>query len=87
MAEVEGRGSLRLVPNPSNGGVRLDLIGQEGALLLEVMDASGRSLLAQSLAAGTRTTWLDLGTWADGVYLVSVRNADGRSVQRLVLQH
>lgn len=87
VAEVEGRGSLRLVPNPSNGGVRLDLIGQEGALLLEVMDASGRSLLAQMLAAGTRTTWLDLGTWADGVYLVSVRNADGRSVQRLVLQH
>ncbi len=68
---------LSLSPNPASGRVRVETGGRRVAAYA-VTDASGRCVAAG--AAGE----IDLGAFAPGVYLVTVRTDSGRSSAKLV---
>ncbi len=76
--------SFSLSPNPSTGLVQLQTPQSLEATNLVVSDISGRELLRQNHASGH--DFIDLSHLPLGVYVVSLRSAQGISSQRLVLQ-
>lgn len=79
---------LLLAPNPTHGPMRIVGAARLGAsLVIEVMDAAGRSLRrepAQALREGVLE--MDLAGLADGAYLLVLHGASGRAAAR-VLKH
>ncbi len=80
--------SLALAPNPTpDGRIRLTLTGYRQPVTLAVLDALGRAVLSQTVAApdpaGAVQT-LDLGAAPAGVYVLRVLTAGGVDVRRLV---
>jgi len=82
-------GSLQVGPNPLARGfatMRYSL-PQAGVVNLHVFDVTGRSVFAQTLAAGRNgTATLDLRELTAGVYLVKVVSDNFTASQRLVVQ-
>lgn len=82
-------GSLQIGPNPLAHGfatMRYNL-PQAGLVSLHVYDVTGRSVYAQTLAAGrSGTANLDLRELTAGVYLVKVVSDNFTASQRLVVQ-
>ena len=80
--------AMHLTPNPASTEVqvRIENLGETGGDLT-VLDAQGRWILRQKVAAGQNQVALMSDRWSAGVYMV-VLQADGkRTVQRLVVQH
>jgi hypothetical protein len=79
--------SLTLFPNPTaDGKVTLQLSGYPKAVQLTVIDALGRVVLTQKVAAGQSQTQLDLSGTATGVYLLRATTEGGTDVRRIVRQ-
>ena len=75
-----------LFPNPSGGTVTLAGIPEyQGSGTLRVFDARGVEVYTRSLAGQTVLS-MDLGGLPGGLYIVEIRTATGRGVQRLRLQ-
>jgi hypothetical protein len=56
--------------------------------MLDVYDAAGQKVLAQTITAGRAgTTSLDLSKLQAGVYIVKVNAGNFSSTQKLVVQH
>lgn len=70
-----------LFPSPANASVELRAMEPFAAALVELCDASGRSVLRQQVAGATAT--LDVSGLPNGAYSVRV----GDRVQRLVVAH
>jgi hypothetical protein len=85
-----GSPSFAIAPNPLSGGfatVRYSL-PKAGLATLNVFDVTGRTVLAQTLAAGrTGTASLDLRKLEAGVYLVKVTTEGFSTTQKLVVEH
>ena len=69
-------GTVTLVPNPATSNVRL--LGLYASQTLHVYGSDGRLVYAGPATGSDQT--LEVGGWAAGLYLVHVRNADGRLV-------
>ena len=76
---------LTVQPNPSNGAFQLIPSGDGTPMTITVYDATGRAVKAAFVAAGTRTTTLDLGDAAAGVYyLLATREGQQRILKLMV---
>lgn len=79
--------SLHVFPNPTTDGyLTLQLSGYPKAVQLTVLDALGRVVLTQKVAAGQAQTQLDLSGVATGVYLLRATTDGGTDVLRIVRQ-
>jgi hypothetical protein len=81
--------SIRLVPNPASGVVRLHFQGvRPGAYQLAVHDALGRQCQRAALSVGSPQAVLPLSLagLAPGIYSVHVYNADAHCQLRLVVR-
>ena len=77
--------SLQLFPNPTTTGLlTLQLSGYSKAVQLTVLDALGRVVLTQKVAAGQVQTQLDLSGSATGVYLLRATTDGGTEIRRIV---
>ena len=74
VSEVNYNESLRLYPNPANGAIYIELSGNEGEL--ELYDGRG-AMLRKEKVRGTRKV-LPVGELAAGVYIISVKDAEGK---------
>jgi PKD repeat protein len=73
--------SLRVWPNPGSGIFRIE--GLHGAELVEVMDATGRSISRRATNDPDALS-IDLSEQPDGLYLLRLTGRDGVAVRRLV---
>ncbi|MBK6341349.1 MAG: T9SS type A sorting domain-containing protein [Flavobacteriales bacterium] len=84
--EERSPAELLLTPNPTHGQVRISGADRVGAsLMIEVMDASGRSLHrqpAQVLPDGSLDA--DLSGLADGAYMIVLHGGTGRAAARVL---
>ena len=70
-------------PNPASGAMVVD-VPQGGNYTLTLLDLSGRKVLSQN-ASGTQTKFSLEGV-SSGVYLLQLQNANGVSVQKIVVE-
>jgi hypothetical protein len=86
---VVGRAFFTIAPNPlvRTATVRYALPGA-GFTTLDVYDAAGQKVLAQTIAGGrVGTTSLDLSKLQAGVYIIKVDAGDFSGTQKFVVQH
>ena len=80
---------LSVMPNPTEGTVRVRMDLREGAAVSYVVrDAVGRSIMGQELGirGGELTLALDLSGQAAGIYLLEVRTGDELAQSRIIKQ-
>jgi hypothetical protein len=83
--ENEGRGKLKLFPNPAQNTVRFEIPDKNERIeQVEIYDLNGRMVQAQNL--NSLQAAIDVSGLQRGVYLVKARTADGVYSQKLVLQ-
>lgn len=86
ISEAQSTGTIALVPNPTNGSVVVTLpAAKSGTTDLRVMDAIGRTIVQQTIVAGTERITLDMTGHREGLYFVEATSAGVRMVERLVL--
>jgi hypothetical protein len=73
-----------LFPNPTTGNVSVVFSEAVGSAQIHIMDNVGRKLFS-TVSSGTSAS-LDLSTYADGVYIITV-TANGRRFQHSVVKH
>ncbi|GAA4382370.1 ESPR-type extended signal peptide-containing protein [Hymenobacter koreensis] len=79
--------SLQVYPTPTTDGkATLELSGYRKPAELTVLDATGRVVYRQVLAAGTTRLALDLSAQPTGVYLLRLTTEGGSDTRRLVRQ-
>jgi hypothetical protein len=78
-------GSLRLMPNPASGHVRLDLGSVAGRAEVVVRDATGRIVLAKVFSSVASPLDVDLAACAPGLHVVHVLHAGGTFAERLIV--
>ena len=78
---------LRLVPNPAQDALRLQLTGGKDAFLsgYTVYNTRGQLLLNKKLTEDSRTHVLDTHTWDEGVYIIRVSTGDQVLSSRAVI--
>jgi len=84
----ERRLGLHLSPNPATSQVQIftENMG-EGGSELRVLDAQGRLMWQQKMAARQQQVSLDLGErWESGLYLVMLRSGGNVAIKRLAVQ-
>lgn len=82
--------SLRVFPNPTNGlvNVRFHLYGMSSDASLQVTDLLGRNLYTQNLAGfeGNYNEAVDLSTYDDGIYILTLQVGENISHRKIVLR-
>ena len=78
---------LRVFPNPASGSVQVHFEGSAGSgASLELIDATGRSILDQRLIAGASGALLDLNGVPTGCYFLRISSPERpQVVERLVV--
>ena len=84
IAELAGS-TVSLFPNPTNGVVTVDLADIKGRTELTLSDATGRVVLT-TVTSNERIV-LDASTLPNGIYLMTLRNANEVMSTRLSVQH
>ena len=77
--------AVSLFPNPTNGVVTVDLSGITGRTELSLSDASGRVVM--SAVSSNERLVLDASTLPNGIYVMTLRNANAVMSTRLSVQH
>lgn len=79
-------GSIDVYPNPSKGQYNISLENIEGMVELNVVDVRGREVYNRSMVlGGQRSVYqIDLSGFANGVYTLSIRTANGSKTQKLI---
>lgn len=76
---------IGIAPNPTTGQFTLHLPQNAQPRVLAVLDATGRTVLVQSIANTSSPITMDLGNLGNSLYFVHVTFADGtRAVERVV---
>jgi hypothetical protein len=71
---------LHIFPNPTKTSVTVDYALENGnGASMRVIDATGRVIHSGTLSADAASVTLDVSTWAPGIYMVSVFNAEGKA--------
>lgn len=84
--DIEGRGKLKLYPNPAQNTVRFEAPDKNQSVeQIEIFDLHGRRVKSQKLN-GLHTA-IDVSNLHRGVYLVKARTNDAVYSQTLVLVH
>ena len=78
--------SLRLYPNPTSGTIYLHAEQLSGTATVEIIDALGRVIHSQRIESSTIYTSIDLSPYATGVYTLTLRDAAGTTMRRIVKQ-
>ncbi len=74
-----------LAPNPAKERVQLDLFFAEGAVQVEVLDLTGRTVLSTQFPDGRAAVALDLTALGNGSYLVRASQNGQAAMQRLLI--
>lgn len=78
--------SIRLIPNPTNGLVSITTdLNSTKELQLSIYNALGEVILSRQFAGTDSKLNLDLSSYPNGVYTVSISNGADRIVKRLIL--
>lgn len=75
---------IRIWPNPSNGRVNVDLSSMNEKVDVEITDAAGKMILAQSLNGGSISN-LEL-TGEQGIYFIKLRTDSMHQVKALIIE-
>ncbi|MGY2134892.1 T9SS type A sorting domain-containing protein [Hymenobacter sp. HD11105] len=81
---------LQVWPNPTRGGVTLQLpaAAPRTGLLLQVLDATGRLVVAQPLVVGASgKVTVELGAQPPGLYYLRVQGSQGEALGQRVVLH
>ncbi len=84
--EQEAAGELVVFPNPTNGLLNIQVEGLSGMARLQLTDGVGRPVVQQVIPSSTPTWVMDLGGYANGVYMLTIDHDGGRLVRRVLLQ-
>ena len=89
MSSEEGQqeNQLRIYPNPTNGEVKIELLGKQNELNgLSVVSAEGKVLKTYSKKeiAGLAFVNIDLSTYAKGIYFLKIEGKNGLQIQKLI---
>ena len=81
---------LRLYPNPTSGTLTLQLLQPGGPVVLELLDAAGRTLQKKQVNAASHTAALTTGFSLQGqpagVYYIKMTGIKGVQLEKVVLQ-
>ena len=72
-------------PNPAQDAVQLALPAEWSVRSIVLRDATGREVLAPTIASASAPVYV--GSLTNGTYLVEVRHAGGVAIKRLVVRH
>lgn len=81
---------LLVTPNPTTGQVNISFtVTNTGDLTFEVYDILGQLLYKQAYPAyiGSYSGQLNLGGYADGVYLLKITHGDSTTLEKILVQH
>lgn len=84
LSEEEAQIAFEVVPNPTEGLVKLTFVRAQLGATVNVLDISGRLLLSQNVNGLTLD--LDLSSFSSGTYLVQLQDEKGSSVKRVVVE-
>ncbi len=71
---------LKVFPNPVQAQVNIQLDQLDYDVQLEILNVYGQTMLVQQLTAGSRTTQLDVNHLSPGLYVVNLRQPDGKQL-------
>ena len=74
---------VSITPNPANDLLQISLESDLQSNL-EIFDSRGRIVYSKTIL---KNTSLDVSTWDQNVYFLTVSNELGRSTSRIVIQH
>jgi hypothetical protein len=80
---------VELYPNPTNAVVTIVTPGSSDGIIYEVMDATGRVVLAKkenSAGGSQQVTQLDLSGLANGAYTIVITAGDAKQREKVILQ-
>jgi len=77
--------TISLFPNPTNGLVTLDLAGITGRTEISLTDAAGRVVMNQ--VTSSERLVMDASALSNGIYVMTLRNANDVLSTRLSVQH
>ena len=89
LQEVSNSTAITVFPNPTTGLISVGMGEVEGRVSLDVLDVTGRVVLAVNADNAARKNGIvtmDLGKLASGDYTLNVRHQNGSSVHRVVVQ-
>ncbi|MPM13383.1 hypothetical protein SDC9_59740 [bioreactor metagenome] len=75
---------ISLYPNPTSGKLVITLPDENG-YSVSFTDALGKTILSEQID-GQKSAYLDLGSFAPGVYVLKVENAEGFALKRVVVE-
>jgi hypothetical protein len=73
-----------LFPNPASNNFQIDYQDFTGEAVVSVYDINGRSVFSKSL--GSKTI-IDVTTFSEGIYTVTIQTADNTITKKLVIVH
>lgn len=88
LVEPSAAQGITLFPDPANEQVTIDL-GRDlkGDVMIELLDAGGRSLTRTIVGSGSTTHTMELSRWASGSYIVQLSTPGHTHRQRLQIVH
>lgn len=79
--------TFAVYPNPASDNVNVLFDVTEANSTVAISDLSGRTLHTESISGnGFQTKAISVGSFAKGIYLISITNGSSRSVQKVVVQ-
>jgi len=75
-----------IFPNPSKGNITVNFGKAQGGTKVVVTDMIGNTVYQSSVYAGTSKLNIDLTSMPKGMYLITVSNATGKAVQKMIIE-
>ncbi|MDR1345445.1 MAG: T9SS type A sorting domain-containing protein [Bacteroidales bacterium] len=75
-----------LYPNPAKDYIYLSINGIEGDVFMQIVDISGKAIMAQQFVASSQTVKnLDISTLTQGAYFVTLQNRNSISTKKIMV--
>jgi hypothetical protein len=79
---------IEITPNPSSERISIQLVNSlANSSDLTIMDATGKIILRKVIAANENTIELEVNDLANGLYFVQLKNGEGISNEKFIVQH
>ena len=78
--------TYNMYPNPTSGMITLNIKAKNNAVTVQVIDAMGKIVYAQSYTGNMLKKSFDFSSLSKGVYTLSVINGSERTQEKLVIQ-
>lgn len=85
--EMTNTAALAVLPNPVTGDARINFVANGSKADVTVLSLDGRVVMQQTIStvAGANSTVIDLAGAASGMYVVTLRTADGVSATKMTV--